>query len=432
MTRTRLAALTAVALVVLIGASAAFIVTRHLWRPTTVTATFTSANAIYPGDEVRIAGVRVGTIASIRPDGRRAQLTLAVDHGVRIPADAKAVIVAPNLVAARFVQLTPAYSGGPTMADGATIPLERTAVPVEWDEVKEQLTRLATDLGPHGATDTSSMGRFINSTANAMDGNGEKLRQTMHELAGISRIIADGSGDITQIIENLQTFVAVLRDTNTQIVQFQDRLASLTSVLDGGRSDLDTALTNLSSAVADVQRFVAANRDKTTEQIQRLTNVTQNLVDHRGDLEQVLHVSPSAIANAYNMMDPRTGGASGVFVLNNMANPTMFICGMMSALENVTAPETSKLCMQYLGPALNRVNFNYLPFPFNPLLTAAPSPGKLIYTDPKLRPGGSGTVSGPMHVDPTNSAYAGAAPPPAPAAPTTVPDLLLPAERPSP
>lgn len=423
---------TAVALVTLAMVAGAYLATAHLFRPTTITATFSSATAIYPGDEVRIAGVAVGTIASIRPTGEYAELTLEVDHGVRVPADARAVLMAPNLVSARFVQLAPAYTGGPLMPSGAVIPVERTAVPVEWDEVKEQLTRLATDLGPRGDLDTSSVGRFIDSTADAMEGNGDKLRRTMHELSGISRVIADSSGDIAQMIENLQTFVAVLRDSNTQVVQFQDRLASLSSVLDGGRDDLDAALTNLSGAVGDVQRFIAANRDKTADQIQRLTNVTQNLVDHQGDLEQVLHVAPSAIANAYNMMDPRTGGASGVFVLNNMANPTKFICGMISALENVTAPETGKLCAQYLGPGLDRINFNYLPFPFNPLLGAAPSPGKMIYTEPELMPGGPGTSSGPMAIAPENSAYADAPPPPPPPPSATLPELLLPAERPTP
>lgn len=64
-------------------------------------------------------------------------MTMHVDHGVPIPADVKAVIVAQNLVAARYVQFTPAYrSSGPTMGNGSVIPVERTAVPVEWDEVK--------------------------------------------------------------------------------------------------------------------------------------------------------------------------------------------------------------------------------------------------------------------------------------------------------
>ena len=69
---------------------------------------------------------------------------------MRVAADARAVIVAQNLVSARFVGLTPSGGVGPTIPDGAVIPLSRTAVPVEWDEVKEQLARLATDLGPAG------------------------------------------------------------------------------------------------------------------------------------------------------------------------------------------------------------------------------------------------------------------------------------------
>jgi len=419
--------LTAAALIALIVAAGTFIAHHRIFRPTVITAVFSSATSIYPGDEVRIAGVKVGTIWSIRPEGTKATFTLAVDHGVRVPAEARAVIVAPNLVAARFVQLAPGYSGGPLLGDGGVIPIERTAIPVEWDQVKEQLTRLATDLGPDDVTATSSVGRFIDSAATAMDGNGDKLRQTLAQLSRVGRIVADGSGDISQIITNLQTFVGVLHQSNAQIVQFEDRLATLSSVVDGSRSDLDAALTNLSDAVQDVQRFVGGTRDRASEQATRLLHVTQNLVDHQDELEQVLHVTPSAIANAYNMMDPRTGGAGGVFVLNNMANPTMFICGMVGALQNVTAPETGKLCAQYLGPGLNRMNFNYLPFPVNPLLTSVPSRDKLIYTDPKLLPGGPGTTSDFMTIAPADSAYQPSA---AGAGPTTVVGQPLPAEAP--
>lgn len=442
MTRRRQTTIAATLLVTLLASATGFLLIRHLAKSTTIVATFSSARAIYVGDEVRIAGVPVGTITAIRPAGDHADLTLEVDHGVRISADVRAVMVAPNLVSARFVQLTPAYSGGPLLIDGTSIPIERTAVPVEWDEIKDQLTRLAIDLGPQAGLNTSSVGRFIDSAAVAMDGNGQKLRDTLRELSAISRIIAEGSGDISGILENLQTFVAVLRQTNEQIVQFQDRFATLTSVLDGGRSDLDAALKNLSVAVGDVRRFVAGTRDKAAEQVQRLTDVTKIVVDQQEDLEQVLHVAPNAIANSYNMMDPRVGGATGVFVLNNMADPTKFLCGMISALENVTAAETSKLCAQYLGPALNRINFNNLPFPVNPLLASVPPESKLVYTDPALRPGGPGTESGPMPVTPSDSAYADQPPPPPlPGAPgpqppspgaSTLPQLLLPAERPSP
>ena len=159
---------TAVALVGLLLASAAFIVRASYFAPRTITAYFVSATGIYSGDEVRIAGVKVGTIAAVEPMGGQARMTLSVDRGVPVPADAKAVIVAQSLIAARYVQLAPAYeTSGPTMADEAVIPVDRTAIPVEWDEVKAQLTRLATDLGPQSGVSGTSLSRFIDSAANA-------------------------------------------------------------------------------------------------------------------------------------------------------------------------------------------------------------------------------------------------------------------------
>ena len=404
-----------VILVALLVAGSAVIVRHALLRPTMITAYFTSATAIYPGDEVRVAGVKVGKITAIEPAGAQAKLTLAVDHGVPVPADAKAIIMAQNLVAARYVQLTPAYEDtGPTMPDGARIGVERTAVPVEWDQVKDQLMRLATDLGPVNGASGTSLSRFINSAATAMDGNGAKLRQAISQLSGVGRILADGSGDIVGIIKNLQLFVTALRDSNTEIVQFQDRLASVTSVVDGSRTDMDAALTNLAAAVGDVKRFIAGSRDQTAEQLQRLNNVTQNLVDNKTDLENVLHVAPNAIGNGYNIYNPDSGTAVGAFALSNFADPVSVVCSAIAAVKNATASETSKLCAQYLGPALSLVNFNYLPMPFNAYLRKAPSPDNLVYSDPDLAPGGSGGHPQPQTAPPAVSAYTGAGdvPPP--------------------
>jgi virulence factor Mce-like protein len=446
--RWTLAAVLAVALVGGIGV----VVQQTFLRPKTITAYFTKTVAIYPGDEVRIAGVKVGTIDSIEPIGTQAKMVLRVDRGIPVPADAKAVIVAQNLISARYVQLAPAYDSGPKLSDGAVIPLDRTAIPVEWDEVKEQLMRLASELGPDKGMSTGSVGRFIDSAAGALEGNGDKLRQTLAQLSGVGRILADGSGDLvdtitnlqtfvtalrdsndqivsfqnrfatlTQLsgvgriladgsgnivdtITNLQTFVTALRDSNNQIVQFQDRFATLTSVVDASRSDLDAALKNLSEVVGETQRFIEGTRDKTAEQIRLLASVTQNLADHRMDLENVLHIAPHSIANAVNMFDPRTGAASGVFVLNNLSNPVWAICTMMGALENVTSPETGKLCAQYLGPGLRTLNFNNLPIPFNPFLTSNPPDYMLRYSEDRLRPENEGQPPPPYTDRPAVSA----------------------------
>src|SRR5258708_10147344 len=114
--RNRLTTVAAVVLAGLLVAGAAFVVRQIFFGPKTITAYFTSATAIYPSDEVRVSGVKVGTIKSIEPQGTKAKMTLHVDHDVPIPADAKAVIVTHNLLAARYIELTPSYrTSGPVM-----------------------------------------------------------------------------------------------------------------------------------------------------------------------------------------------------------------------------------------------------------------------------------------------------------------------------
>jgi virulence factor Mce-like protein len=449
--------------ILLVGASV--VLRQTLFAPTTITAFFTSVTGVYPGDEVRVSGVRVGTIDTIQPVAPQVKVTLHVDHGVPIPTDVKAVIVAQNLVAARYIQLTPAYeTTGPTMADGAVIPSDRTAVPVEWDEVKAQLKRLATALGPSQDVSGTAVSHFLDSAATALDGKGPQLRQTIAQLSGLGRILSDGSANIVTTIDALQKFVTALRDSGVQIVSVQDRLATLSSVLDASKSDLDSVLKALPEVATDVRRFVSSTRDLTAEQISRLTDVTKNLVDHQSEVENVLHVTPNALANAYNIYNPDTGSVMGSFDFNNLSNPLQFICGAIGALENVTATETGKLCAQYLGPAARLANFNYLPFPVNAYLSKSASPENIIYSDPRLAPGGGGTPPGPPESPPTVSAYTGlngdippppgygpppgpppntglpaaASPalfpgapiPPAPAGPPTLQDMLLPAEIP--
>jgi len=469
--RNRLTAAVALALAALLIAGAVVMVRQIFFAPKTITAYFTSATAIYPGDQVRVSGVKVGTIKSIEPQGTQAKLTLHVDRDVPIPADAKAIIFTENLVAARFVELTPAYrTSGPVMADGAVIPVQRTAVPVEWDEVKNQLMRLATDLGPNAKVSTPAISRFIDSAANALQGNGDKLRQTLAQLSGVARTFANGSGNIVDIIKNLQTFVTALRDSNVQMVQFNNRLATLTSVVNDSKSDLDAALTDLSEAVGEVQRFIAGTRDATSEQLARLSNAIQPLVDQHMALENILHGAPTALSNFFNDYNADTGTIVGGFGIMNFANPTwsgLLLpipipgCTQVGAVENVTATESGKLCSLFLGPGMRVLNFNSVPFPIDPFLQKSVDPANVVYSEDRLAPGGAGPKPGPPETPPAVSAYTGiggdslvpgptpstplpripgaamplppppSTPEPPPPAPS-VPGMLLPAEAPQP
>src|SRR3546814_1011143 len=102
-------------------------------------------------------GVRVGKVTEIDPQPTRVRVTFEVDRGQKTPAGAKAVLVSPSLVSVRHLALSPVYSAGPVLEDGAVIPISRTAVPVEWNDVKDQLLRLTKALGPRSEEHTSEL-----------------------------------------------------------------------------------------------------------------------------------------------------------------------------------------------------------------------------------------------------------------------------------
>lgn len=352
---------------------------------TTITAYFPSTNGLYAGDEVRVLGVHVGRIDTIDPGKDRVRVEMTLDRGIDIPADAKAVIISPSLVSARFIQLAPAYTGGPKLRDGGQIPIEHTAVPVEWDDIKTELSKLATTLGPVGEDKQGSFGRFVNTAAdNLANGNAQALRDTLRELSSTLNTLSDGRTDLFGTIRNLQQFVDVLSKSNDQIVQFGGRLASVSSVLAGVSTDLGAGLDNLDSAVGDVRRFLDGRGGALTESVQRLADVTQVLADKRPQLEQILHAGPTALVNFYQIYDPAQGSLTGAVVAPNFANPFAFLCGAVEANEANGSDTSAALCNQYLAPVIQQLMMNYPPLLVNPASNQTAFPHQLVYSPPSL------------------------------------------------
>ena len=151
------------ALVVVLAIVAGFVGWKLYKKLTTntVVAYFPETLALYPGDKVQIMGVKVGSIDKIEPAGDKMKVTLHYDNNFKVPANATASILNPSLVASRNIQLSPPYTGGPVMEDNAVIPIDRTQVPVEYDQLRDSINRILTDLGP---TRNSPKGRSVTSS----------------------------------------------------------------------------------------------------------------------------------------------------------------------------------------------------------------------------------------------------------------------------
>ncbi|MGH3531102.1 MAG: virulence factor Mce family protein [Mycobacterium sp.] len=347
---------------------------------------FTSAVGLYPGDQVRVIGVPVGKIEAIEPRAEDVKITMSVDRGVNIPADARAVIMAPNLVAARFIQLAPAYTGGPAMSDGASIDLTRTAVPVEWDEVKEALTDLANQLSPAAGQMQGPLGKLINQAAATFDGTGDSFRNTLRELSQAAGRLGDSRTDIFGTVKNLKVLVDALSGSNEQIVQFSGHVASVSQVLAKSSDHLDQTLGTLNQALADVKDFLHQNNSTLIGTVNKLGDLTKVLSDQSGDIEQVLHVAGPGISNFYNIYDPAQGTLNGLLSIPNFANPVQFICGgSFDTAAGLVAPDYYKraeICRERLAPPLRRLTANYPPMMFHPINSITAYKGQIIYDTP--------------------------------------------------
>ena len=378
----------AIALVSLLAGGIA-VVARSLWNSvskTHVVAYFDNSNGIFPGDEVRILGVPVGAIERIEPQPQRAKISFWVDDKYQVPADAEAVILAPQLVTARAIQLTPVYNGGAVMADGAVIPQDRTAVPVEWDELRDQLEKLTDMLQPTEPGGVSTLGALINTGADNLRGQGPTIRDTVIKMSQAFSVLGDHSNDLFSSVKNLSTLVSALQSSSDLMAQLNRNLASVSALLADDPDEVGRALDDLNTAVGDVQTFVADNRETLGTTFDKLTPVSQALVDSIDDLKQFLHLAPGTLQGLSNIYQPAQAALSTAPVVNNLANPIEFLCGAVQAASRLGAEQSSKLCVQYLAPIIKNRQINFPPLGLNLLVGAQARPNEITYSEDWMRP----------------------------------------------
>ncbi|SFK32682.1 MCE family protein [Geodermatophilus ruber] len=367
-----------------------------------VTAWFTQAVGVYPGGDVRILGIDVGEVTDVRPSGDRVRVEMLVDDDYDIPADANAVILAPSLVSDRYVQFAPVYSGGPTMADGAELDVDRTAVPVELDAVYGALDELSAALGPTGANADGALSDLLEVGADNLEGNGAALNRTLTGFSQAVETLAENRDGLFDSIENLQTFTSALASIDAQVGQFNDTMAAVTDQLEGEREDLAAAVALLSQALGEVASFVQTNTSLLTTNVDRLADVTLVLVQQRAALAEVLDVAPAALGNVARAYNPDYGTLDTRDNSVGSTAPEVVVCQLLAQAgrlqvagvdltdltQFLSLPPTEQICIRLLSGdpgndgTLDDVDGNGVP-DLQDLLTRVFGGGTV--------PGGSGT-----------------------------------------
>jgi len=357
---------------------------------THVVAYFDNSNGLYHGDEVRILGVPVGAIDTIEPQPERVKITFWVDRKYQVPANAKAAVISPQLVTARAIQLTPAYTGGPVMSDGAVIPQSRTAVPIEWDDLRQQLEKLTDALQPAHPGGVSTLGAFVDTAADNLRGRGADIRDTVIKMSQAFSVLGDHSNDIFSSIKNLSVVVSALQDSALLLRQLNRNLAAVTALLAEDPGAVGESIKDLNAVVGDATRFIADNREALGTTTDKLSSISGAVRDSLDDIKQALHVFPNVAQNFANIYLPADGAISGAIAVGNFANPITFLCSAIEAASRLNAQQSAKLCVQYLAPIIKNRQFNFPPLGIvgtvPGIVGTNARPNEITYTEDWLRP----------------------------------------------
>ena len=286
---------------------------------TPFTATFAGTVGVYPGSDVRMLGVKVGQVDSIDPQGTGVVVHAHLDHGYAAQPDTQAVIFSPSLVSDRYVQLTKVWTEGPKLAKNAAIPMDRTATPVELDQIYSSVLSLTDALGPNGANANGALSDLLNTGAANLDGNGRALNQALTEFSKANGTLSDNRDNLFASISNLSQFTTMLKANDSAVASLNQRLASVSQTLADDRQTFAAALAQLSSALTTVQAFIADNRDALTADVDKLSSITQVLVDERDALAQALSSAPLLVQNLLNTYDPSRNLLVGRGNLNELS-----------------------------------------------------------------------------------------------------------------
>jgi phospholipid/cholesterol/gamma-HCH transport system substrate-binding protein len=370
-----------------------------LWpQPQRISATayFPRAVSVYPGSDVRILGIKVGEIESVTPAGRSVRVTFWWDAVHKVPATAKAVIASPSIVADRYLQLTPAYSGGAVMADGTQIPMDRTAVPLELDQIYQSLNDLSVALGPKGANDQGALSRLLEVSANNLDGQGARLNQTITDVSTLTQTLAGNSKGLFTTVRQLQTFVSALAANDALVRQFNTNFAATSTTLAGERQDLGLALSTLATALGEVASFVKDNRALLRTTVSGATDVSQILVREKAALAEIMDTAPLGFGNLARIYNPRFGTLDQRVNLAQTDDPAAFLCSLLvqahqplstcSALKGVLDALPKLPLLSNLPGSGGPAGTPWAPAPQPEL----PSPDPVDDTLGGLVPGGSG------------------------------------------
>ncbi|MEV0384833.1 MCE family protein [Nonomuraea sp. NPDC050643] len=236
-------------------------------EPYRLVAIFSKAPALYEEARVKVMGLDAGYVDNIRILGDKVRVELRVDRHVPLPADVKAVVAPQNTLGERNVVLYPPWKPGDQRVQaGATIPLERTDLPVEIDDALDAFTKL-TD-----ALDDDKLGEVAGDLADGVRGRGKTINNAIADTSGLTGVLAKQDQRLVDLAEGLNELATSLNQRERQVTGAIDAFSEASAILAEERQ-------RLREFVSSMAGFVRRGDVIIEQYAQRLPQATTTLAE---------------------------------------------------------------------------------------------------------------------------------------------------------
>jgi phospholipid/cholesterol/gamma-HCH transport system substrate-binding protein len=248
-------------------------------------AAFHDASGLAPGNEVRVAGVRVGKVTGVElargPGGPYVRVGFRVDdHDVRLGTTTGATIRIKTVLGQKYLALAPAGPG--RLADGAEIPLERTAAPFD---VIEAVTGLADTLD---AIDTNQLADAFTTLAQTFADTPASVKSSLDGLSRLSKTVSDRDTELRELLARAHDVSGVLAARDEEFRKLVADGSALLAEVSRRKDAIHDLLVGTNALATQLSGLIADNRGQLEPALRQLRGVVATLQRNRDNLEQTI------------------------------------------------------------------------------------------------------------------------------------------------
>lgn len=256
-----------------------------------LTASFDDVTGLFVGDDVKLAGVAIGSVTSIEAVDGEAVIRFSVKEAVRVPVDSSVSVKWRNLIGQRYVYLHPGDSSE-MLRDGQ--PVERTQGVVD-------LGRLVNSLGPLAdAIEPEQLNAIFNALAEGFGGQQDDIESILDDFDAVLSVLSEREETLQQLLGDYDTITGALASRDAQIQTMIDNLVLLSQSFADNTELVDDALVHLAAFSGDLDRLLSENGDELASVLGDLAVVTDTIVAKLPELEATFQDLPTTLTALYS------------------------------------------------------------------------------------------------------------------------------------